>query len=77
MSNCKHDFEVMDIVYSRKENGRYNYAYRRVTTYYCTKCLEEESRENTNHLKKNQIGTRDNESLHTSKYCNASWYYCS
>lgn len=38
--NCEHNFKVMEVVYTTCEH-RLNTDYYRITTFFCTKCLQE------------------------------------
>lgn len=41
---CKegeHNFRILDVIYQRVDSGSRNYSFRRMTSYYCTKCLKE------------------------------------
>ena len=39
---CEHEYKILDINYTRREGGYRAHYFKRTTTYYCTKCLNEE-----------------------------------
>ena len=41
---CEHNYKILDINYISRESGFRRYFFKRTTTYYCTKCLNEEIR---------------------------------
>jgi hypothetical protein len=43
-SECKHDYKILDIKYTKTEVGYRTYTFRRITSYFCSKCLKEETR---------------------------------